>query len=38
MNFGNFDNNPVLNKTLFESKTDLKYSVSYYVDEKGLIL
>ena len=35
MNFGNFDNNPILNKNLFESKTGLKYSVSEQVDKMG---
>ncbi len=35
MDFGNFNNNPILNKKLFESQTDLKYTVSDKVDEKG---
>lgn len=35
MDFGNFNNNPILNKKIFESKTDFKYKVSDKVDEKG---
>lgn len=35
MNFGNSNNNPVLNKKLFESETDLKHTVSDNVDEMG---
>lgn len=35
MSFGDFNNNPILNKKLFESETDIKYTVSDSVDENG---
>ena len=35
MNFGDFNNNPILNKQLFESEADLKYTISDSVDDEG---